>query len=71
MFCYFLILLININCGYTLEPSRLADLTDTGSKLYILLVIIAAGVVLCAGPELLSRTSSIVQIIFFFRFCDQ
>ena len=68
MFCYFLILLIHINCGYTLEPSRLANLTDTGSKLYILLVIIAASVVLCAGPELLSRTSSIVQIIFFFSF---
>ena len=32
----------------------------------ILFVITAAGVVLCGGPKKSPRTSSIVQIIFFF-----
>ena len=38
-----------------------------GSNLYILFAITAAGVVPCGGPKKSPRTSSIVQIIFFFR----
>ena len=38
-----------------------------GSNHYILLTINAAGVVPCGGPKKSPRTSSIVQIIFFFR----
>ena len=37
-----------------------------GSNLYILFAITAAGVVPCGGPKKSPRTSSIVQIIFFF-----
>ena len=38
-----------------------------GSNLYILFAITAAGVVPCGGPKKSPRTSSIVQIIVFFR----
>ena len=38
-----------------------------GSNNYILFAITAAGVVPCGGPKKSPRTSSIVQIIFFFR----
>ena len=37
-----------------------------GSNNYILFAITAAGVVPCGGPKKSPRTSSIVQIIFFF-----
>ena len=37
-----------------------------GSNDYILFAITAAGVVPCGGPKKSPRTSSIVQIIFFF-----
>ena len=37
-----------------------------GSNNYILFAITAAGVVQCGGPKKSPRTSSIVQIIFFF-----
>ena len=37
-----------------------------GSNNYILFAITAAGVVSCGGPKMSPRTSSIVQIIFFF-----
>ena len=37
-----------------------------GSNNYILFAITAAGVVPCRGPKKSPRTSSIVQIIFFF-----
>ena len=37
-----------------------------GSNNYILFAITAAGVVQCVGPKKSPRTSSIVQIIFFF-----
>ena len=37
------------------------------SNNYILFAITAAGVVPCGGPKKSPRTSSIVQIIFFFR----
>ena len=37
-----------------------------GSNNYILFSITAAGVVPCGGPKNSHRTSSIVQIIFFF-----
>ena len=37
-----------------------------GSNNYILFAITAAGVVPCGGPKKSSRTSFIVQIIFFF-----
>ena len=37
-----------------------------GSNNYILFAITAAGVVPCGGPKKYPRTSSIVQIIFFF-----
>ena len=37
-----------------------------GSNNYILFAIPAAGVVPCGGPKKSPRTSSIVQIIFFF-----
>ena len=37
-----------------------------GSNNYILFAITAAGVVPCGGPKTSPRTSSIVQIIFFF-----
>ena len=41
--------------------------TDSkGSNNYILFAITAAGVVPCGGPKKSPRTSSIVQIIFFF-----
>ena len=39
---------------------------ETGSNLYILFAITAAGVVSCGGPKMSPRTSSIVQIIFSF-----
>ena len=38
-----------------------------GSNIYILFAITAAGVVPCGGRKKSPRTSSIVQIIFFFR----
>ena len=37
-----------------------------GSNNYILFVITATGVVPCGGPKKSTRTSSIVQTIFFF-----
>ena len=37
-----------------------------GSNNYILFAITAAGVVPCGGPKKSPRTSSIVQILFFF-----
>ena len=40
--------------------------TSKGSNNYILFAITAAGVVPCGGPKKSPRTSSIVQIIFFF-----
>ena len=38
-----------------------------GSSFYILFAISTTGVVPCSGPKNSPRTSSIVQIIFFFR----
>ena len=38
-----------------------------GSNFYILCSITAAGVVSCGDPKKSPRTSSIVQIIFFYR----
>ena len=38
-----------------------------GSNNYFYLLITAAGVVPCGGPKKYPHTSSIVQIIFFFR----
>ena len=40
------------------------------SNLYILFAITAPGVVSCGGPKKSPRTSSIVQIIFLFRFFE-
>ena len=40
--------------------------TDKQEMAYILFAITAAGVVPCGGPKKSPRTSSIVQIIFFF-----
>ena len=37
-----------------------------GTHFYILIVVTAAGVVLCVSPKKQPRTSSIVQLIFFF-----
>ena len=37
-----------------------------GFNFYILLTITAAGVVLCGGPKMSRRASSIVLIIFYF-----
>ena len=41
-----------------------------GSNLYILFANSAPGVVSCGGPKKSLRTSSIVQIIFLFRFFE-
>ena len=41
-------------------------IASEGSNNYILFAITAAGVVPCSGPKKSPRTSSIVQIIFFF-----
>ena len=41
-----------------------------GSNLYILFAVTAAGVVPCGGSKKSPRTSSIVQIIFLFRFFE-
>ena len=37
-----------------------------GTHCYVLFVVTAAGVVLCGSPKKQPRTSSIVQLIFFF-----
>ena len=52
--------------GMTHALSLSVFIAFKGSYIYILFAITAAGVVLCGGPKMSPRTSSIVQVIFYF-----
>ena len=56
----------NLSAIYRVLFSLNVFTASKGSNNYILFAITAAGVVPCGGPKKSPRTSSIVQIIFFF-----
>ena len=54
-------------CNMTHTMSLSVFIAFKGANLYILSAVTAAGVVPCGGSKNSSCTSSIVQIIFYFR----
>ena len=53
-------------CNMTYALSLSVSIAFKGTNFYILFAVTAAGVVPCSDPKMSPRTSSIVQIIYYF-----